>query len=192
MSHMNQMLKRIITLLIAVLFLVSVTALTAAADPGGEGGDVISDGNQGEDTPDGGGDPQEGADVDNGDADSDMGEDGNAGGNEGDNAEQPQDNEQPETSDGGDSDNEQDGNDYINNNEDLSNTDSEYSKPENLDDLPAVSSPEVEVATAEPLPDVEVSDATLFSGIVMWLCVAVGISVVAGVMVSKRTHRKGS
>lgn len=82
-------------------------------------------------------------------------------------------------------------NDYINRVDDLPDNISQYTPNENLENLPTVAKVEVAAATAEPLPDVEVSDASLFSGIVMWLCVAVGISVVAGVMVSKRTHRRG-
>ena len=68
---------------------------------------------------------------------------------------------------------------------------SSYTEPEYLGELPTVDPANVPQATAVVLPDVEVSDATLFSGIVMWLCVAVGIAVVVGVMVSKRTHRRG-
>ncbi|MBQ9514977.1 MAG: hypothetical protein IJR57_02595 [Ruminococcus sp.] len=83
-------------------------------------------------------------------------------------------------------------NEYINRIDDLDDNISQYTPNENLAELPTVAPAEVVAATAEPLPDVEVSDASLFSGIVMWLCVAVGISVVAGVMVSKRTHRRGA
>ena len=68
---------------------------------------------------------------------------------------------------------------------------SAYTEPEHLDELPTADPNEVIEATAVVLPDVEVSDASLFSGLVMWLCVAVGIAVVIGVMVSKRTHRRG-
>ena len=50
---------------------------------------------------------------------------------------------------------------------------------------------EVIAATAVEVPRMEVTDASLFSGIVMWLCVAVGIAVVVGVMVSRRTRRRG-
>ena len=81
------------------------------------------------------------------------------------------------------------GNGYDNVIEDIGDTG--YTEPEHLDELPTVSPYEVEEATAVVLPDVEVSDASLFSGIVMWLCVAVGVAVVIGVMVSKRTHRRG-
>ena len=67
--------------------------------------------------------------------------------------------------------------------------DSAYSKPEHLDELPQVASENVPQATAVAIPTVAVSDASLFSGIVMWLCVALGIAVVVGVLVSKRTRR---
>ena len=69
---------------------------------------------------------------------------------------------------------------------------SSYVEPEHLGDLPEVSSRQVVEATAVPMPTVEVSDASLFSGIVMWLCVALGIAVVVGVLVSKRTRRRGA
>ena len=76
-------------------------------------------------------------------------------------------------------------------NEVIEDDNSKYTEPEHLGELPTVSAQDVPEATAVVLPDVEVSDATLFSGIIMWLCVAVGIAVVVGVMVSKRTHRRG-
>ena len=68
---------------------------------------------------------------------------------------------------------------------------SAYEAPENLDKLPSVSSSQVhaEEATSVAIPVVAVSDASLFSGIVMWLCVALGIAVVVGVLVSRRTRR---
>ena len=69
--------------------------------------------------------------------------------------------------------------------------DSAYSKPEHLDELPQVASENVPQATAVAIPTVAVSDASLFSGIVMWLCIALGIAVVVGVLVSKRTRRHG-
>ena len=68
---------------------------------------------------------------------------------------------------------------------------SSYVEPEHLGDLPAVSESQVVEATAVAMPNVAVSDASLFSGIVMWLCVALGIAVVVGVLVSKRTKRRG-
>jgi len=69
---------------------------------------------------------------------------------------------------------------------------STYEEPEHLNDLPEVSSSEVDIPKAVVIPDVAVSDASLFSGIVMWLCVALGIAVIVGVLVSKRTLRRGA
>ncbi len=69
---------------------------------------------------------------------------------------------------------------------------SSYVEPEHLGELPEVSSQQVVEATAVPMPTVAVSDATMLSGIVMWLCVVLGIAVVVGVLVSKRTRRRGA
>lgn len=66
---------------------------------------------------------------------------------------------------------------------------SAYEEPEHLGELPAVSPTQVVEATSVAIPVVAVSDASLFSGIVMWLCVALGIAVVVGVLVSRRTRR---
>ena len=66
-----------------------------------------------------------------------------------------------------------------------------YVEPENLQDLPQANEGEVQPATAVTIPEGAVSEATLFSGIVMWLCVALGIAVLVGVLVSKRTLRRG-
>lgn len=79
--------------------------------------------------------------------------------------------------------------DYIYNFEDAT---SAYEEPEHLGELPAVTPSQVVEATAVPMPAVAVSDASLFSGIVMWLCVALGIAVIVGVLVSKRTRRRGA
>ena len=68
---------------------------------------------------------------------------------------------------------------------------SPYVEPEHLAELPAVSPSQVQEATSVAIPVVAVSDASLFSGIVMWLCVALGIAVVVGVLVSRRTRRRG-
>lgn len=65
-----------------------------------------------------------------------------------------------------------------------------YEQPEHLDELPTVQEYEIELATAVELPDIEVSDTSLLGGVIAWLCVAVGIAVIAGVLVSKRTRRK--
>ena len=67
---------------------------------------------------------------------------------------------------------------------------SAYTEPEHLDELPTVTPYEIMLATEIPLPDVEVSDTSLLGGVIAWLCVAVGIALIAGVMVSKRTGRK--
>lgn len=72
------------------------------------------------------------------------------------------------------------------------NATSSYVEPEHLGELPAVSATQVQEATSVAIPVVAVSDASLFSGIVMWLCVALGIAVVVGVLVSRRTRRHGS
>ena len=69
---------------------------------------------------------------------------------------------------------------------------STYEEPENLQNLPEVSQGELNIPKAVVIPEVEVSDASLFSGIVMWLCVALGIAVIVGVLVSKRTLRRGA
>ena len=69
---------------------------------------------------------------------------------------------------------------------------SAYEEPQYLNELPEVSRSDVQEATAVVIPEVAVSDATMFSGIVMWLCVALGIAVIVGVMVSKRTLRRGA
>lgn len=61
---------------------------------------------------------------------------------------------------------------------------------ENSGDLPEADEDRVVEATTVPMPEVDVTDATLFSGIVMWLCVALGIAVLVGVLVSKRTRRR--
>lgn len=66
---------------------------------------------------------------------------------------------------------------------------SAYVEPEHLGELPAVSPTQVVEATSVAIPVVAVSDASLFSGIVMWLCVALGIAVIVGVLVSRRTRR---
>ena len=65
---------------------------------------------------------------------------------------------------------------------------STYTEPEHLNELPEVSQQEVILATEIPLPDVEVSDTSLLGGVIAWLCVAVCIALIVGVMVSKRTR----
>lgn len=60
------------------------------------------------------------------------------------------------------------------------------------DELPEVESNEVMVPTTAELPDVEVSDASLLGGVIAWLCVALGVAVIAGVLVSQRARQGGS
>lgn len=60
------------------------------------------------------------------------------------------------------------------------------------DELPQVSSQEVTEPTTMEIPDVEVSDTSLLGGVIAWLCVAVGIAVIAGVLVSQRTRQNGT
>ena len=67
---------------------------------------------------------------------------------------------------------------------------STYTEPEHLNELPEVSQQEVILATEIPLPDVVVSDTSLLGGVIAWLCVAVGIALIVGVMVSKRTRSR--
>lgn len=57
------------------------------------------------------------------------------------------------------------------------------------DDLPQVESQEVATETTMELPEVEVSDTSLLGGVIAWLCVALGIAVIAGVLVSQRTRQ---
>lgn len=69
---------------------------------------------------------------------------------------------------------------------------SAYEEPPHLKELPAAEPGEVPAATSVVVPEVAVSDASVFAGIVMWLCVALGIAVIVGVLVSKRTRRRGA
>lgn len=57
------------------------------------------------------------------------------------------------------------------------------------DDLPEIESHEVATETTVVLPEVEVSDTSLLGGVIAWLCVALGIAVIAGVLVSQRTRQ---
>ncbi len=57
------------------------------------------------------------------------------------------------------------------------------------DTLPEVDDSEVETETTMELPEVEVSDTSLLGGVIAWLCVALGIAVIAGVLVSQRTRQ---
>lgn len=59
-------------------------------------------------------------------------------------------------------------------------------------ELPEIESQEVVVPTTVKLPDIEVSDTSLMGGVIAWLCVALGIAVIAGVLVSQRTRQVNS
>lgn len=60
------------------------------------------------------------------------------------------------------------------------------------DELPQVESQEITEPTIAKIPEVEVSDTSLIGGVIMWLCVALGIAVIAGVLVSQRTRQISS
>lgn len=62
----------------------------------------------------------------------------------------------------------------------------------NTNELPKVDPTEIIAPTSVELPDVEVSDTSLMGGVIAWLCVAVGIAVIAGVLVSQRTRQNPS
>lgn len=194
MLHTNKLLQKIFALTIAVLLLMSLTSLTvfadAGADQGADPGEVIlDDGNvdsgsidSGDDAIDSGESP----DIEQGEVDNGMGE--NEVGEGEISYEEPTYYVPEDVQDSY----EQIRDSYINGLEEFEDNLNGYVPNENLAELETVAPTDIIMATAEPLPDVAVSDASLFSGIVMWLCVAVGISVVAGVMVSKRTHRRGA
>lgn len=211
MSNKNKWLQRFFAVLTVLVFMTGISVLTAYADPGDDGGQAVADdggeidgGNADSGDADTGNEPADSDNADSGEAsqpaDSDSGdgtEQGNADNGAGSNENNISDdsNNVPQTSSAPDTDSDalnRIRDYYINNVEDLPDNISQYTPDKNLSELPTVAPEEVPAATAEPLPDVEVSDATLFSGIIMWVCVAVGISVVAGVMVSKRTHRRGA
>ena len=215
MVQKSKWIKQFFAVLTVLVFLIGISALTAYADEGENSGSVVTDdGNTPDANNNDSADPDSSGDnVGDSAQDPDSGsssavDQGGVDSGEGSNDDNNSDNGGNDS--GG---NDSGGNDsggtpsvsvpeeirdqyerirdyYLDNSEDLQDGISQYIPNENLADLPTVAAAEVEVATAEPLPDVAVSDATLFSGIVMWVCVAVGISVVAGVMVSKRTHRK--
>jgi hypothetical protein len=172
-----------LTVILAAVMIFSPLSLTAYAAPDGGEPEITAD--SGEDSgaaPDDGGsaepDPaDEPESGESGDPDPAPAEDGDASDDAP--ADTPAD-----SGEGGNGYNE-----YIDNIDDI-DADPSYEEPEHLDELPTVSDGEVVEPTAVVLPDVEVTDASLFSGTVMWLCVAVGIAVVVGVMVSKRTRRR--
>lgn len=60
------------------------------------------------------------------------------------------------------------------------------------EELPQVASEEVVEATTVVIPAVEVTETSLIGGVIAWLCVAVGIAVIAGVLVSQRTRQTSS
>lgn len=196
-------IQKIFAVLTLFVFLSCISVLTVCADPGDDGGvPVADDGGEvsGGDNNGGNAEAQQDGNADGGDSaqpdssssvesgEADNGDNGGNNPDENTNEDEEQSTPDPVSIPERINDIR---NKYIDNNEDISNEDSEYTPNKNLENLPTVATEEVAAATAEPLPDVEVSDATLFSGIIMWVCVAVGISVVAGVMVSKRTHRRG-
>ena len=57
------------------------------------------------------------------------------------------------------------------------------------DELPEIESQMIILPTSIVPPDIEVSDTSLLGGVIAWLCVAVGIAVIAGVLVSQRTRQ---
>lgn len=203
MCKKDKFFQKFLTVLLAAIFLVSISVLTAAADPGDDGGVPVADDGGDYAADDGGYDtgdtPADGGYIDDGGDDSgDTPADGGyVDGGDYDSGDTPADSDSYQTPTISVPDEvrdqyEQLRDSYINGLEDIKDNISQYIPNDNLGSLPTVAPAEVVEATAEPLPDVAVSDATLFSGIIMWLCVAVGISVVAGVMVSKRTHRRGA
>jgi len=60
----------------------------------------------------------------------------------------------------------------------------EYYEDETLPQVEDVTKP-----TEEEFPEYEISDISLLGGVISWLCVAVGIAVIAGVLVSQRTKQ---
>ena len=220
MCKKNKWILRFFTVLAVVIFTLGALSLTAYADDGGvnvapDGGDLNDSGNQNGENSGNDATPQDGdsSSVEGGNADNADNADNGAGTNDDNNNNNDSadnDSGSNENNDGNNTDGEGSQNDsssitaedirdkyeelrdkYINGNEDLPDDIAQYVPDEYLDELPTTAAGEVVAASAEPLPDVDVSDATLFSGIIMWVCVAVGISVVVGVMVSKRTHRRG-
>ena len=170
--------KKSVLFTLVILLMLSIFCITVHAAPDGGEGDgsdtfVVDDGSGDA------GDPGEVGDIDTGDG---AGDD-NPGNVPDDPApDDPADiadtaTEVPEPTE-----------DYLNGTVDAQ---SSYTEPEHLDELDTVDSEDVVLATAVTVPTAQVSDASLLSGIIMWLCVAVGIAVVVGVMVSKRTRRRG-
>lgn len=169
------------TILTAAVFLLSCAVLTVYAAP--DAGEGVDDGGSyvAPDTPVDGGDTSDGGSADGGvDTDEPVDDGGDSSYID-----------DPSDTDGGyDAGGSAD--EDINGADGADDYTSSYVEPEYLDELPAVEAGEVIAATSVVLPDVEVSDASLLSGIIMWLCVAVGVAVVAGVMVSKRTRSRSA
>ena len=57
------------------------------------------------------------------------------------------------------------------------------------DTLPKVNIGDVVVPDTLDIPKAEISDTSLMAGVISWLCVAVGIAVLAGVLVSQRAKQ---
>ena len=68
-------------------------------------------------------------------------------------------------------------------------TEAPQSSGGDTNELPKVDPTDIIAPTSVELPDVEVSDTSLLGGVIAWLCVAVGIAVIAGVLVSQRTRQ---
>lgn len=179
----NRLFRNILSLLVIAVMLASFTAISAFAAPESGDGDYSA----AEPAEDPAGEPAEQVpDTPASDEPADTPQDD--GGADTPAAEEVPDDSAQQPEDSGTAD---DGMyDYITGYVD--DAESNYQAPENLGDLPEAAPTEVIFATTMVLPDVAVSDASLTSGIIMWMCVAVGIAVVVGVMVSKRTRRRAS
>lgn len=182
----KRFMSRVVCALLACVLLLSAFSLTAAAAPGepDDGSPVVGDdpADSGEDP---GGEPDPGNDPDNG---GEPGQDENPGTDV-----EPTDDSSAEPTVPDDPDAAaQAPTEEPDDDDDEDDAVSTYEPNEHLNELPEVDAHEVVLATAVQIPHTEVSDASLMSGLIMWLCVAVGIAVVVGVMVSKRIKRRGS
>lgn len=63
---------------------------------------------------------------------------------------------------------------------------------QDMDNLPQVESQAVVIATSLPIPDIEVSDTSLIGGVIAWLCVALGIALIAGILASQRARQRST
>ncbi len=68
-------------------------------------------------------------------------------------------------------------------------TNEQQSGDDKKDSLPKVNIGSVVVPEALNIPKAEISDTSLMGGVISWLCVAVGIAVLAGVLVSQRAKQ---